>query len=538
MGDEAANQKRGTFSWVLLLPLFALALLLAQRGYYLTHFGLVYTDGDQAAFWDQARDIARGIVREPCLYGQSYNVPVESWVAAPMLWARMPAYAALPVAAVMLALLPFVWLAAVAWKRGLRFGAIVALLIPIALPMEYVVVSSLPRGFINGIAVAAPAIVGWMFYSSRKAFFLSAFFAVLGITVNPSCAIILLAAGTYALLKHYRLPGFYLWSFIGTAAAMPAPLLIQWFYRLHPECNAYQPKLTLHFDWELLRNSIFDQDSTRLAWNHPVLDAFFGHFVPITERGWIVFAVLGFLVILLLLVRNWPAGLAIFLASVFTIWSLGVERIHSSSENVFYSGSRMYLALPVLFTMAFIWFDAALTTRTHRIWAAAIRGVIITAMLVLAAWSFGIGKDLLKFPSPLAAEGILPPVETVEHLRNDARILQTACEKYHADLVLIAQSYLTCMDQGGPVITDGAVHTLSPFFERRTYLIQQERTKKHTGVLVYLPTSMQNFLAHQPRFHATMVMDSPSVLLIETASPGMTGMDIAKYLGIPYRAHF
>jgi hypothetical protein len=528
------------FSWAMVVVLIIAGCLIANRIYYLTHFGLVYTDGDQTAFWYQAEDLAHGIFREPCLYGQNYNVPVESWGAVPLIWMGLPAYLAVPVVGAFLGVLPFLILAALAYGRGQRWGAAIVLLIPLALPIEYTVVSSLPRGFVNGLAVATGALACWMFYQSRKSFFLGAFFAVVGVTVNPNCAIVLLAAGVFALLMNYRLVDFYLFSLLGGIAALPVPMLIRLFYKYHPECDAYSPKVSMHFYWDLFKGSLFATDQPTLTLNRPELDLFFGHFIPILEQGWIILWVLGAMVVLLLLVLRFRAAFAFLLAAAFTIFSLGVERLHTVSDNVFYSGSRMFLAVPVLIAMGVVWFDGGLGDlwKRLRFLAVGMRVVLIGGFVTLACFSFFGHRELLASPSPLIPENSLPPINRVDELVSDTQSVTEACRKYHVELVLIGRSYATCMDQAGPVLGQGAFETLSPFFERRTYRIKEEQNEKRTRVILYEPSEYQTLLAHQANFHTTAISDSPEMLLIEVAGPGMSAMDIASDVGIPYREKF
>ena len=103
---------------------------MVDRVYYLRNFGLVYTEADQTMLWYQADDIAHGIIREPCYYGQAYNVPVEAWLAVPLLWSGVPHAVALPVAVIGLALFPFFLLAGIAYRRGNGWAASMILLIP------------------------------------------------------------------------------------------------------------------------------------------------------------------------------------------------------------------------------------------------------------------------------------------------------------------------------------------------------------------------------------------------------------------------
>jgi hypothetical protein len=526
------------FPWALLLLLTVIFLLAADRYRYLAHFGFIYTDGDQTTFWYQANDIAHGLFREPCLYGQAYNPPVEAWVAAPLLWLSIPPYYALPSATVAMALLPFLVLAILAYRRGHRWAASIMVLIPLALPIEYTVVSSLPRGFINGIAVATPAIALWLFYRSRKAFFLAAFFAVLALTVNPNCAIILLAGGVFALLTHFRSRRFYVLSLFGALAALPAPLFIHLFYRYHPECAAYSPKASWQFTWELLKNSIVVPNRRVLTLDHLELNLFFADFVPILQKGWIILLILPALVVLLLLVFRFKAAVAVLLASAFTLFCLGIERLHSADTNVFYPGSRMYLALPVLFAVALMWFDGGLSERFKtelRFIPPTVRTLLI---LSLAGFAYCRHVERLDPPSPYVTEAYLPPVETVERLTIDTRAVADACRQYHVSLVLVSISAYTCFNDAAPVLSHDAFETLYPNFERRTFRVADERTHLHTAVLVYLPGFFVRGLAFRKFPHSKIVSHSPELLLVQLDAPGKTGLDIATAVGLTYRPKF
>jgi hypothetical protein len=524
--------------WPLLLFAAVLVLLLADRYRYLTHFGFVYTDGDQTAYWYQADDIAHGIFREPCLYGQSYNVPIEAWFAAPLLLFHVSAYIALPLTTAFLGLVPFLVLSIFAYRRGHPWAASIILLIPLALPIEYTVVSSLPRGFINGLAVATPAIAFWLFYNSRKTFFFGSFFALLALTVNPNCSIILLAAGLFALLTHWRSLKFYLYSLLGALAAAPAPILIKLFYYYHPQCDAYHPKFPVEFNWQTLKYSLFVIGQSSFTLNQQQLDLFFAHFIPVVQHGWVMLIVLPALVLILLLVWRVKAAVAVLIASVFAIGCLGIERLHSSTDNVFYSGSRMYLALPILFAVALLWFDMGLADRAKK--KLRFLPLIVRTLLVvgLAGLALCRNVDLLDPPSPFVTNSYLPPVDSVARLEADSTAVAAACRKYNVSLVLVCMGPYTCFNDAAPVLTDHAFETLYPFFERRTFSIAQERTRLHTHVLVYMPTDMQAFEAHWEFYNVTQVSQSPRLLLIQTSPGGMTGLQIAVTVGIPYRAKF
>ena len=519
--------------WPLALFVLTLSFLVADRWHYLTHFGFVYTEADQATLWVQADDIAHGIFREPCFYGQAYNLPVEAWFAAPLILCGVPPGVALPLITVMLALLPFVALAVVAYRTGQRWIASAILLIPLALPVEYVVVSSIPRGFINGIALATPSLALWVFARSRWSFFFAGLFAVLALTANPNCSIALLAAGTFALLTHYRRREWYLFSALGIIAALPAPLLVALFYRTHPNAAVYHPKARAEFFWPVLRDTFLLPTG---RFNFRGFDLFFADFIPITRQGWYMLVVLAVMPAALAVTRRYKAALAFLLAVLFTILTLGVERIHGSLSHVFYSGSRMYLALPVLFACFFVWMDRKKKSPFRFPTVA----VVARTCLILALVGFALMRNLsmLNVPSPFVKETWPLSVETVASLTQDARVTTEMARKYDATLVLPADSRMTCFNEAGPLLAGRAFETLYPPFERRTFRVADERTHLHTAVLMYRPSFLQIGRALSAFPNSKMICYSPQLLLVRIDAPGKPGLDIAQTLGLTYRPHF
>src|SRR5580658_11307929 len=130
--------------WAILL------LLLGDRLLLLVRFGFQYTDNDQVVFWMGARDYAHGVFHEPCLYGQNYNYMLESFLAAPFFRLGIPCWYLLPVVTSALALAPFLALAFCFLKRDL-LAACVFLALPILLPPQFGMLTTMSRGFVTGL---------------------------------------------------------------------------------------------------------------------------------------------------------------------------------------------------------------------------------------------------------------------------------------------------------------------------------------------------------------------------------------------------
>ncbi len=105
------------------LLIWIAALLFHDRYVICDQYLFKYTDEDQAIMWGAAHDLLEGKVHEPCFWGQDYNSCLEGFVAAPMIAMGVEYNVAVPLATVMLGLLPFVLLALVAWWRGHTAGS-------------------------------------------------------------------------------------------------------------------------------------------------------------------------------------------------------------------------------------------------------------------------------------------------------------------------------------------------------------------------------------------------------------------------------
>ena len=114
-----------------------------------------YTDEDQTCMWYAAHDLLHGRIAEPAFYGQDYNSCLEGFLAAPLVAMHVPYNVACPLVTVLLGLLPFVLLSLVALRRGYFLTAAGVLLIPLILSNRFGMICGIPRGFINGIGVAA-----------------------------------------------------------------------------------------------------------------------------------------------------------------------------------------------------------------------------------------------------------------------------------------------------------------------------------------------------------------------------------------------
>lgn len=268
-----------------------LGFLVFDRVRLFQEFLIKFVDEDQGIEWYAARELLRGHLHEPCFFGQSYNSNIEGYLAAPLVAAGMPYLYAVPLVTVLLGLLPFLLMAAVAWRRRQPVVAAISLMLPAVLSTRYGIITGMPRGFVTGDAFAiipallflpparktlftpmarprrpgtpwwrrALAAVGRWFVPPPVAlrrtwpktrYFFAGFFAVVALMFNPNCAVLLAGVAVYGLLTTWREWRFLLFTTLGLLAAAPYYWLVQKFYfDWHTDYRLYQAFPEKRFDW-------------------------------------------------------------------------------------------------------------------------------------------------------------------------------------------------------------------------------------------------------------------------------------------------
>jgi len=132
---------RGSW-WQTALLVGMAALLAIDRFQLCTQFLFKYSDEDQTLLWYAAKQTLQGHFPEPCFYGQAYNSCMEGILAAPLMLVHVPPWIAVPLVAVMLGLLPFLLMAAMAWRQKRFWLAGLSLLVPLILPLRYAMLAA------------------------------------------------------------------------------------------------------------------------------------------------------------------------------------------------------------------------------------------------------------------------------------------------------------------------------------------------------------------------------------------------------------
>ena len=331
-----------------LLVLGSLILLAGiDRAHLLVEFGFRCTSTDEVIIWHIARDYGHGIFREWYMYGQNYNPMLEALLGAPFMRLGAAPWIVLPIVTSCLALVPFWSFALWHFRRGELSAAFGFALMPLLLPVEWGMMTTITRGFVHGIALIA--LLPWVLSLNRMwwRFLLASLIAGAALLCNPNSLVFLAAIYTTVMLSHWREFKFWSMSLLGTI-----PALVFW-YKAHHFFDDHH--------WDMV-HSIDPGDlhfaPTLLLKAFTQLDSHFATLFPIWwPNGHLALIALVVLAVLLWRVgsRSHATGVCVAVAAI--LLSLCVVKVHNGCDSVFFARSRMFLAIPLLlcWSLAGLW---------------------------------------------------------------------------------------------------------------------------------------------------------------------------------------
>ncbi len=443
-----------------LVPLFWLFLLLhiAYKIWLLLEIGFVYTDNDQGILWMTTRNFSALQHIEPRFYGQNYNSPFEAVLAIPLYKMGIPLYKALPIVTSLLASFPFLLLASLCMKHGERVSAILILVLSMAFPLPYDLLSNLPRGFVTGLAVASLNFMLLFGASPRWKWIMGGAASLLALILNPNSALLIAPIYLLLLSRMWHKKASILYLLFG---ALPFLLLQIWanqYYVSHPEMIIHE--MGMYLDWESFTKAFSN-------W-----DGYFGILMPLFSEWSVLYFVLALCVSAWFFYqKKWEVALAVLSVPVLCSVSLLVSKVHEGNSSLYLSVSRMFLALPIY-------------------WALVIK------LLKPGKWALLSGFILLfilPYKMSHAEERVLQEasiksvvkVRTVVDVMAECENLKSLSEQHGAELILIDDyqyqdvidyTCLGCMDDF-PVI-------LRPEYERKHWDLSANIQQVHPRILI------------------------------------------------------
>lgn len=453
------------------LFLYLVLLIVFIRFLTLLHYSFQFTGNDDIVFWNSTVDYSKGIFYEPFFYGQNYNFSFESVLAVPLIWCGVPVYYALPIVSAFIGVFPFVFIAAVLYRRNYYVHSFFFLLILLTLPTEYDIMTTITRGFTSGMFFTAFLIFPLLNPHTRKSFVLLGIFASLAYVMNPNSIIFSSAVGAYLFFENMKKPSFYI---ITAISALPAFLMLHFseqFYVHHPEYLAHS-MWDLQFYFELLLEGL----------SH--LDKFFRYLTPTLWFGnWLVVLVIIVLGTLMFR-RNWKKALSIWIAVLIIIFSLGVNKVNDDIGVIFLSSTRMFLAIPLLLGLTVFWFkeDWKISSTIKLVFFS-----IATLLFVLKIMN---NQSVIAKHTDKRDFGAVA-VKDIDELKSECTEIKQLTEKYQVDLVAfvpqgnISTSSLQFYDYGCPVLQKKSFLTVLTLYERRTWVFEKEYLNRREKLMLF-----------------------------------------------------
>lgn len=430
---------------------------------------------DQAILWLGTVHTFFGDFYEPRFYGQPYNSMLESYLASIPYVLGMGVRFSLPIVTSILAYIPFLLIAILAKKRSSSPTAYGILIFAAMLPWQYNLITSLPRGFVTGTAIAAIA----YFLTWKKqpvSIFSAATLAVLALSVNPNSTLLLAPAGIEAAfrlkpkLKELTIAslGFLVGGLVHFASVR--------FYKIYPLYNLHKP-IELEFSWERLLTAFHKLSR---YWGNPLEFSSFGLPEPMFSAYFLVF--LGLAWIYLKRQRYGPLA-ATIVGLLAAIATLGINKIHDGTPSIYFPLQRMYIAIPIVVALSIFWIskkeNSLPISRPKTSWMYFAAGLALVSTKIVS-WNRH-GADF--FVNNTKHYAVTPKI-TTEILAECGEILRTA--KYHnAQTVVFPDTKRTEAYICGAKWYGNGPRTLISGYERRTWRFVEAQSGTSKRILIY-----------------------------------------------------
>ena len=473
--------------------------MLSERLFFLTKFGFVYTGSDEMIFWQAATDYMNGIFHEPFFYGQNYNFMLEALVAVPFLKLGIPYHYTFPIVSSILALFPFIFFATILYKKSYYIESFVFLIIPLTMPVEYNILTSITRGFVSGLFFTGFLIYPLLYPTKKISYFMSGICIALGYIFNPNSLVFSIPIGMFLLLNNFKTPLFYIINILCAALILYLQFLSQQFYVNHPDYNVCG-MWSLKYSFNLLLDDI----------KH--LDTIFTYLNPIIWNwGWLSLIIL-LIAGIYLLKNNRQYGISIITGIIFIIFTLGINKVNDGINIIFFSIPRMFLGIPLFLSLGFFYCKIFLPV-TDNFWkhSLILIGVIfffikisISPLIIKEHTSHEISSCILE--------------KKISALCEECDNISSISNSYDIELIIFLPDwkynvpYMEFYNYGCPLIEKNFKKTLLRVYEKRTWVYLEEKKSIRKNILLY-GYADRNLLSENTCFE--IISDNPQITVIK-----------------------
>lgn len=292
-------------------------------------------DSDQPFMWLGTRDYAMGQFYEPRFYGQDYNTFFEGLVAVPFYKLGMPVYYAVPLATHLLFLTPLFVTLIFAYKAGRGWQAISAAAVLLYFTTAFDILSSLPRGFVGGLFFCSGYIFSYLKPEKLSVHLINLTLTVIGYYITPNLLLAAAPLAFFIFYHNYKRPALYLMAILAVLEFAGLYFVFDYFYVKHPEYVVY--------------GLVNDFSLTYFFQNIQHLDQCFAHVSFFVEDNSIPLLVALMLMVVLTRLRDKSLFYTWLFFLVTLLLSFFAGKTRDGSFWPYYSYSRMYMAMPLIF---------------------------------------------------------------------------------------------------------------------------------------------------------------------------------------------
>ena len=429
-------------------------------------FAMVYTDMDQALLWNAANDIRQGHFHGLCFYGQGYNPLIEPLFAAPFLWLGLSINVGLPLVSTILGISPYLLIAGVFYKKYGAYTALLPLIIILLLPPEFMMSVSMPRGFVTGVFFTVIGLLLFIYQSNRFYYILAGLCFGLGLFANPNGVLLFPLMIPILFDKSNNIKSRILFTFSGLCIGL-IPMAINKYYYMHHLEMIIHPSPA----------STFSIHSFLSAFTH--LDDYFDFISPIFWRaGWI--SLFFFIIIAVLLIKKGQKikFYSLLIAFFLIILSFTFDKVCDATNSIYFSGSRFYLAYPVILVFIITWGFQELNIRHKKIFLS------FSLMLALLAFSFKVfAFDAFMKIDLGPSKNSIVQVMKVDELFDKCRQLKNFPPEKPG--LIIGMDVDKILNYGCPCMINDFPPDMLLDYERRTWLLPKMKDSVYARILIY-----------------------------------------------------
>lgn len=451
-------------------PIFSFLLLcvLVDRINLLLRFSLVYTDSDQTLLWQAANDLVQGNFHGYCFYGQSYNPLIEPLLSVPLLIMGLGEYIALPIITSLLAITPFIIIAWYLIRKFDLYTALIPLIILLLLPPEFGMLTSLTRGFVTGVFFGS---IGVMLLMLNRRFLdlIGGALLVFSFYANPNSILLFPLVIPALLVDGIKTPTRVVYMIIGGIVGVIPQIMSHLFYTNNANMIIHEsPNLSLSFD------------SFIYVFNH--LDNYFGFVSPVFWiAGWIsllLFIIIGF--------RLWKRKEYLYFITVILLF-LGIigsffsDKVTDGTNSIFFSGSRMFLAYPIILIFIVLWWFQGISIEKKRKWIMVGIGLSLISITVkLSCFDTFLNHALRGSASTIVG------VTKIDDLKNKCKEMINY-NGAKPDLIVASTGNTSeqLITYGCSCLIENFPTTVQPLYERRQWVLNHVLNTQYNTVLFH-----------------------------------------------------